>query len=61
MTIDAFVFLFGLLVSAVLATGLVVFYLPAYVVQSRTDGVVLSPRMTRLVRVLGLADVDAAR
>ncbi len=61
MTIDAIVFLFGLLVSLVLAVGLVVFYLPAYVEQSRSDGVALSPRMTRLARVLGLAESGAAR
>jgi hypothetical protein len=61
MSIDVFVFLFGLLVSVVLMLGLAVFYLPAYVSQSRQDSVVISPRLTRVIRILGLAESDAAR
>ena len=54
MSIDILVFLFGLFVSLVLMLGLV-FYLPAYVSQSRSDKVAISPRLTRVVRLLGLA------
>ena len=61
MTIELLVFLYGVHVSLVLMVGLAVFYLPAYVSQSRQDGVILSPRLTRVVRILGLAEPDAVR
>ena len=55
MSIDILVFLFGLFVSLVLMLGLTLFYLPAYVSQSRSDKVAISPRLTRVIRLLGLA------
>ena len=52
MTVDAAVFLFGVLVSTLVGAGLLVlFYGYAYAEQAKRENIQLSPRMQRVVRL----------
>jgi hypothetical protein len=53
MNLDVVVFLFGMLISTLVATGLLlVFYGYAYLEEAKRENIVLSPRMQRLARLL---------
>ncbi len=53
MNLDVVVFVFGVLISTLVATGLLlVFYGYAYLEEAKRENIVLSPRMQRLARLL---------
>ena len=53
MTLDVAVFLFGVLISTLVGSGLLLmFYGYAYVEQAKRENIQLSPRMQRVVRLI---------
>jgi hypothetical protein len=53
MNLDVVVFMFGLFISMLVATGLLLmFYGYAYLEEAKRENIVLSPRMQRLARLL---------
>ena len=56
MSIDLVVFLFGALVSLVVMSGVLLFYAAAFAEQANRQGVHLSARWQRVLRILRLVE-----